>query len=370
MLALERRDGSAVARYFRQTAGPIPPREFGPDSWFQVSVAQYWRSTREHTLLAVDNLLEVYKDGDSWLAPVVAVFLSQLRRLSANNPSHLQICKTYLDSVFRFVTITAKQQPLRQVQEHDSPLCLFLVVEQIKVYSALKQETAIRSLISKVVDQSNFPSLDLAPMPTRVAYQYYVGRNFVLEDNAADALGPLEFALQHSPPLSRQRDLVLAYLVPAQLALGRCPKLHASHESSSFLGSLARHVASGNVDGLDRVLERHQAVLCRFGTLPMVARCRLFCYRNLVKHALAIHRETCDESETNKFPVDLLLVPLVRRLDRQAANGVDVLDYTLCVVANLIYVGLIKGYLSYEKRVLVVSNKDAFPKTTLFKNWS
>ncbi|KAH9260837.1 hypothetical protein BASA81_001304 [Batrachochytrium salamandrivorans] len=367
LLAMEQRDGKALARYFRQTAGPIPPNEFGSKSWFQVSVARYWQSTREQTQLALDNLLEVYKNSESWLAPVVGVFLSKLRQLSASDPNHLQICKTYLDSVFRFITITAKQQPLRQVQEHDSPLCLFIVVEQMKVYSALKQETAIRSLISKVVEQNNFPPLHLASLPTRVAYQYYVGRSLVLEDNAGEAVGPLEFALQHSPPFSKQRDLVLAYLVPAQLALGRCPKL--DNNDSSFLGRLARHVASGNVDGVDQELELHLPVLCRFGTLPMFARCRLLCYRNLVKHALTIHRDTCAASEVNKFPIDSLLVPLVSKLDRQA-RGVNVLDYTLCVLANLIYVGLVKGYLSYEKLVLVVSNKDAFPKTTSFKNWS
>ena len=37
------------------------------------------------------------------------------------------------------------------------------------------------------------------------------------------------------------------------------------------------------------------------------------------------------------------------------------LDGLECIVCNLIYKGLIKGYLSHEKRMLVLSKDNAFP---------
>lgn len=32
-----------------------------------------------------------------------------------------------------------------------------------------------------------------------------------------------------------------------------------------------------------------------------------------------------------------------------------------CIIANLIFKGFIKGYISHEKSILVLSNSDAFP---------
>ena len=38
-----------------------------------------------------------------------------------------------------------------------------------------------------------------------------------------------------------------------------------------------------------------------------------------------------------------------------------------CVVANLIYRGYVKGYISHQKAVLVVSKKDPFPTAAVMK---
>ena len=36
-----------------------------------------------------------------------------------------------------------------------------------------------------------------------------------------------------------------------------------------------------------------------------------------------------------------------------------------CVLSNLIYDGMVKGYISHAKSVLVLSKKDPFPQTFL-----
>ena len=37
------------------------------------------------------------------------------------------------------------------------------------------------------------------------------------------------------------------------------------------------------------------------------------------------------------------------------------MDEMECILANLIYMGLIKGYISSEMKMLVLSKEDAFP---------
>jgi hypothetical protein len=43
------------------------------------------------------------------------------------------------------------------------------------------------------------------------------------------------------------------------------------------------------------------------------------------------------------------------------------LDEIECVLANLVFQGKIKGYLSHEKRTLIVSKADPFPTAAIVK---
>jgi len=46
-------------------------------------------------------------------------------------------------------------------------------------------------------------------------------------------------------------------------------------------------------------------------------------------------------------------------------TGQDVdLDEAECLVANMIYRGYIRGYISHEKRMIVLANTNAFPRLT------
>lgn len=48
--------------------------------------------------------------------------------------------------------------------------------------------------------------------------------------------------------------------------------------------------------------------------------------------------------------------------------GVDMeADEVECVLANLVFQGKIKGYLSHEKRTLIVSKADPFPTSAIVK---
>lgn len=49
--------------------------------------------------------------------------------------------------------------------------------------------------------------------------------------------------------------------------------------------------------------------------------------------------------------------------------GMDMdLDEVECVLANLIFRGYVRGYLSHAKRVLVLSKRDPFPLASVVKN--
>ena len=45
-----------------------------------------------------------------------------------------------------------------------------------------------------------------------------------------------------------------------------------------------------------------------------------------------------------------------------SADGIEVdMDEVECILANLIYSGKVKGYISHQKSILVLSKQDPFP---------
>ena len=58
----------------------------------------------------------------------------------------------------------------------------------------------------------------------------------------------------------------------------------------------------------------------------------------------------------------------ILRLSAMQWMGEDVDLYEVeCIVSNLIYQGKIKGYISHEKRTLIISKADPFPRAGVIK---
>ena len=60
--------------------------------------------------------------------------------------------------------------------------------------------------------------------------------------------------------------------------------------------------------------------------------------------------------KTHQIPIDAFFIAL----KMMKIEDIDQ-DETQCIIANLIFEGKIKGYISHQHQKLVVSKKDAFP---------
>ena len=84
------------------------------------------------------------------------------------------------------------------------------------------------------------------------------------------------------------------------------------------------------------------------GTYLLLEKCKTVCYRNLFKRIhIVLEKHQISLNQVAKalkwlgMPIDL--------------------DEVECILANLIFRGYIRGYLSHAKRVLVLSKRDPFP---------
>ena len=88
------------------------------------------------------------------------------------------------------------------------------------------------------------------------------------------------------------------------------------------------------------------------GTYLLLEKCKTVCYRNLFKR---IHK-ILDKHQISLNHVAKALKWLGMPID---------LDEVECILANLIYRGYVRGYLSHAKRVLVLSKRDPFPTASV-----
>ena len=140
-------------------------------------------------------------------------------------------------------------------------------------------------------------------------------------------------------------------MVPVKMLLGYMPK-HSLLKKYNLMefGELMEAVKRGNLRNLEKVMEKHESFFIGAGIYLIVEKLKIIAYRNLFKKVylvLSIHQ----------IPIQDLL----SALEMQGIDDVD-MDEVECIVANLIYEGKIKGYISHQHKKLVISKQNPFPK--------
>lgn len=113
---------------------------------------------------------------------------------------------------------------------------------------------------------------------------------------------------------------------------------------------LVEAVKRGNLRSLEEVMSKHEIFFISAGIYLIVEKLKLITYRNLFKKVYLV-------LNTHQIPVESLLAAL----EMHGVEDVD-MDETECLVANLIFEGKIKGYISHQHKKLVISKQNPFPQ--------
>lgn len=162
----------------------------------------------------------------------------------------------------------------------------------------------------------------------------------------------LTYAFQHCHKQSiNNKRLILLYLVPVKMLLGFVPKYHLLKKYNLLeFWDLIDAVKKGNLQSLELVMREQEGFLINAGIYLIVEKLKLIAYRNLFKKVYLVLK-------THQIDIQCLLCAL-KIYER---SDID-LDETECLVANLIYDGKIKGYISHQHKKLVISKQNAFPR--------
>ncbi|XP_026497015.1 PCI domain-containing protein 2 [Vanessa tameamea] len=225
---------------------------------------------------------------------------------------------------------------------------LYLVNQLLKVYFRINKLHLCKPLI-RAIDSS--PLWYQFPLAQQITYRYFVGRKAMFDSDYRMADEYLSFAFQLCHRKShKNKRLILTYLIPVKMLLGYMPTraLLQKYDLLQFW-DLTSVVKNGDLRGIDRIMEMHENFFISAGIYLIVEKLKIIAYRNLFRKVFLA--ENTHQIEIASFQAALQI---------SGQEDVDS-DETLCIVANLIFLGMIKGYMSYQHKKVVVSKQNAFP---------
>ena len=173
----------------------------------------------------------------------------------------------------------------------------------------------------------------------------------MFDNNLKEAEEYLRYAFEHCHRDSvKNKRQTLIYLVPVKMLLGQMPslKLLKKYELEHFTGVMEA-VKEGNVIALNKALDTNEAVFIKWGIFLILEKLKILTYRNLFKKVTLLMNSHQISIEAYTTALKLMQVEDIDN------------DETACILANLIYQGRIKGYISFQHNKLVVSKQNAFP---------
>ncbi|KAI9730710.1 MAG: COP9 signalosome (CSN) subunit [Cirrosporium novae-zelandiae] len=228
----------------------------------------------------------------------------------------------------------------------------------------------IRALGASVTDM---PALEQFPKSHVVTFKYYLGVIYFLEEDYLKAEENLMAAwnMCHKDA-HKNRELILTYLVPCRLLTTHTlptPSLIAPYPRLAALFTpLGSCIRRGDLAGFDEALKAGEDEFVKRRIYLTLERGRDIATRNLFRKVFV-----AGGFETPKdggAPIRRTRVPVAEfaaalRVGKRAEESAPVdMDEVECLLANMIYKNLMKGYIARERGIVVLSkNNSAFPGT-------
>ncbi|XP_066603911.1 PCI domain-containing protein 2 [Prorops nasuta] len=304
---------------------------------------------------SLTKILQTQKE-ENWMLPVMHIICLELRLLairvetSQTNKTMksgeiLEKCAECLMGCFRVCAADNRSS------EEDTKRwgMLALVNQLLKVYFRINKLHLCKPLI-RAIESS--PYKDQFALAQQITYKFFVGRKAMFDSDYKAANEYLTYAFEHCHKYSsKNKRLILTYLVPVKMLLGYMPKknLLEKYDLLEFW-ELVESVKKGDLHSLEGVMTEHESFFISAGIFLIVEKLKLIAYRNLFKKVYLV-------LNTHQIPIDSFLTAL----QMHKIEDID-MDETECLIANLIYEGKIRGYISHQHKKLVIAKQNPFPR--------
>ncbi|KAK6214888.1 PCI domain-containing protein [Colletotrichum tabaci] len=234
----------------------------------------------------------------------------------------------------------------------------FVINLLFKTYFKLNSASLSRTILKALsTNRGDMPPLEAFPKSQRVTFKFYEGVLFFLEENYVEAEKHLTEAWR-----------ILTYLIPCHLltthTLPSSKLLEPFPRLQKLFLPLSRCIRTGDLRNFDLALQEGEEEFVRRRIYLTLERGRDIALRNLLRKVF-IAGGFEEAKEAGAAPVRRTRVPVAEfaaAISLGSQESVDP-DEVECLLANMIYKNLMKGYIARERGIVVLSKNGAFPGT-------
>jgi hypothetical protein len=230
-----------------------------------------------------------------------------------------------------------------------------------KCYFSRNNLSTCKSLFETITNKENELSRIAFPQDQLVTYRYYEGKYAIFEGQFKKAQASLLYAFVRCPPHQKNKRLILLHLIPVEFFVnGKAPdpKLLEKYRLSEYFEAVLNASMTGNIAEFNLAVQKNEDWYIQKGIYLVIEKMRWIAYRNFIKKIYNVL--TKDKLITNtQIQIDKYCLPFLKKYDPN--SNTICIDELVVIIANLIHIGYIKGYISQKSNTLVVSKSNPFP---------
>ncbi|RDB19790.1 Protein CSN12 [Hypsizygus marmoreus] len=324
-----------------------------------IAKKRYGEAFKEHSQL-VSFFFRFFTENRGWTLPALFSILRDLRDLAFDADHHAKYHgqrSECMEEAARIIAkafgncMTDRTSPPDQSRKWGVYYVVGLV---LKCYFRVKRISLAKNVLRALDANSDIPPLELYPRSHQVTYRYYLGMLSFLNEEYAKSEQELTLAFYHCHiEAHSNQERILTYLIPLRILKGHLPSAELMDRFPvlrELFSSFTEAIRIGDVAGYDRALDKWERRLVDLNLWLTLEKARELCLRGLFR------RVWVAAEKTTRIPISMFHSSL-------KISGINVpLDEAECLVANMIYKGFMRGYISHEREMVVLASVNAFPR--------
>ncbi|KAI0650449.1 hypothetical protein C8Q79DRAFT_943751 [Trametes meyenii] len=313
----------------------------------------------EGTLVSL--FLRFFATNSGWTLPALFSILRDLRDLASDadleaasngqdNTANMEEAARIISKAFSSC-VTDRQSPVAESRKWGVYYVVGLI---LKCYFRVRRISLSKNILRAINANPDIPPLSAYPRSHQVTYRYYIGMLGFLNEDFAKAEQELTLAFYNCYNGAHSNlERILTYLIPLRMFRGHLPSrelLQRFPVLDDLYTPFITAIRLGDIRTYDASLDRFERRLVDLNLYLTLEKARELCIRGLFRRVwIAAEKST-------RIPVSMFHAAL------QMADEETSSEEAECLVANMVFKGFVRGYISHEKQMVVLANTNAFPK--------
>ncbi|KAN0132594.1 hypothetical protein V8E53_009610 [Lactarius tabidus] len=324
-----------------------------------VAKKRYADAFKEHTQL-VNSFLRFFTNNSGWTLPALFATLRDLRDLAfdadvlARDLSQKSEC---MEEAARIISKAFSSCVTDRTSSYEMSRkwgIYYVVGLVLKSYFRVRRISLSKNVLRALEVNQDIPPLQEYPRAHQVTYRYYLGMLSFLNEDYAKSEQELTFAFYNCHlGAHNNQERILTYLIPLRILRGHLPTtdlLKRFPVLDELYSPFISAIRKGDIQGFDAALDKSERRLVDLSIWLTLEKAREICIRGLFRRVWVV------SEKTNRISVAMFYSSL-------RVSGMEVSsEEAECLVANMIYKGYMRGYISHEKQMVVLANTNAFPR--------